>query len=88
MVGKSAGLSVGEVAEMLGGVHPETVRRYLKAGLLRALPRLPKGHRRIVRESVEELMAAMAEPDGPEKEARLKGIVDRHLGRSPEGDQG
>jgi excisionase family DNA binding protein len=80
---QSRGLTVGEVAEMLDGVHPETVRRYLKSGMLRSRPRLPRGHRRIDKDSVIELIDVMSKPDGPKKEAELQALIDRNLGRTP-----
>lgn len=52
VVGDGTWLTVGEAAEVLN-VHPDTVRRAVTSGQLKA-GRTPGGHRRITRASVEE----------------------------------
>ena len=74
-------LTVGAAAERLGGIHPETVRRYADEGLLRSY-RLAKGHRRIAEDSVEALNAALDLPPGPEREAALEELRRRNRGAS------
>ncbi|MBN9374602.1 MAG: helix-turn-helix domain-containing protein [Cellulomonas sp.] len=51
-------LSVGEAAELLA-VHPDTLKRWERAGRIEAL-RTPTGHRRFRRRDVEHLLARSA----------------------------
>lgn len=44
-------LSVGAVADAFG-VHPDTIKRWEKAGLIAAATRTPTGHRRFRRADV------------------------------------
>jgi excisionase family DNA binding protein len=53
-------LRVGQAAAELG-VHPKTVRRWLKAGRLRYV-RLPGGERRIPRRALDAVLSAQEEP--------------------------
>lgn len=77
MAAKDAELTVGQVAEKLGGVHPETVRRYLKDDLLQGR-RLPKGHRRVFASSVEELIRVMGMPEGDDKVMAFAALQERN----------
>lgn len=81
MAGDGTWLTVGEAAERLGGVHPETIRRYARDGLLYA-KRLPKGHRRVWAESIGELEAVESMPPGPEKDAAVAELRARNLRRN------
>jgi excisionase family DNA binding protein len=56
-------ISIEDAAELLE-VSPNTVRRLFDAGKLRG-HRLPKGHRRILRKSVEELHEELLEQRDP-----------------------
>ena len=56
-------ISIADAAELLE-VSPNTVRRLFDAGKLRGHT-LPKGHRRILRKSVEELHEELLEQRDP-----------------------
>ncbi len=60
-------IAVGEAARMLG-VSPDTVKRYEKDGLIRAV-RTPRGHRRFSRTAVERLVQK-AHADAAKGEAK------------------
>lgn len=77
MAAKDAELTVGQVAEKLGGVHTETVRRYLNDDLLQGR-RLPKGHRRVFASSVDALIRVMAMPEGDSKVAAFANLQERN----------
>ncbi|MFB6392661.1 helix-turn-helix domain-containing protein [Polymorphospora lycopeni] len=70
-------LIVSKAAEMLGGVDPQTVRRYIADDLLHAV-RLPKGHRRVDPASVRELLEASAMAPGPDREKAFEELRARN----------
>ena len=49
-------LTVGQAATLLN-VHPNTVRRYVDQGLIRCLRFGPRGHRRIFRSDIDQLVS-------------------------------
>lgn len=84
MVGDGTWLTVKEAANVLHGVHTETVRRYAADGLLRSY-RMAKGHRRISRESADELAKVLVMPDGPERDEALAALRSRNQGEPGDG---
>jgi DNA-binding transcriptional MerR regulator len=67
--GQTPWVPVGRAAEVLG-VHPETVRRYLRDGLLRGRRLTSRGNRQIDENSVRELVAIAALPEPEQTIAR------------------
>jgi DNA-binding transcriptional MerR regulator len=69
-----------EIAAILGGVHPDTVRRYADDGLLQSRRVSLRGHRRISEQSAHELAAVLAMDLGPDRDAALEALRRRNLG--------
>ncbi len=73
----STWLTVSKAAKLLGGIHPETVRRYAAADFL-YMERLPRGHRRIDPASVQALNDANALPEGDERDEAIATLREKN----------
>lgn len=78
MVGDGSQLRTEEVAVLLN-VSKSTVINYTKAGLLVA-KRTGGRHRRYDAGEVRALQEILDLPDGPERDAQLKGLIRRNRG--------
>lgn len=83
MVGDGEQLRTEEAAAVLK-VSKSTVINYAKSGLIRATRTVGK-HRRYLAESVAELAAVLAMPEGPEQDAAIESLRRRNRGE-PEPD--
>jgi excisionase family DNA binding protein len=71
-------LRTPEAARLLD-VSRQTVVNWVERGWLRAIY-TDGGHRRIDRDSVDDLLPILREPPGPKRDAALEGLRRRNLG--------
>lgn len=74
-------VSIGEAAKMLGR-HPETVRRFLREGVIRGRRLTPRGNRQVDANSIQELLAISTLP--LEQQNAIRASLIRHNKGEPD----